>query len=119
MKEHKPVDITVHQSEEFLEIEWADGHVSKYPFYGLRKNCPCVMCKGGHSEMSKAADRSLFFKSSDWKWEIKDIKTVGNHALQITWNDGHNQGMYRWDVLRAMCPCEECYPSGYTEADDS
>jgi DUF971 family protein len=27
---------------------------------------------------------------------------VGNHALKISWNDGHNAGMYRWNLLREM-----------------
>lgn len=99
----KPASIEVSNSEQVLEITWADGHKSIYPLYGLRKNCPCVMCRGGHSEMGKY-EMGLFFVEPAQHFEIKNIETIGNHALRISWSDGHNTGMYRWDLLRAMCP---------------
>lgn len=99
----KPVSIEISNSDQILEITWADGHFSTYPLFGLRKNCPCVMCRGGHSEMGKY-EMELFFVDPVQRFEIKNIETIGNHALKISWNDGHNTGMYRWDLLRAMCP---------------
>ncbi|GAC1677392.1 MAG: hypothetical protein PVS2B2_13750 [Candidatus Acidiferrum sp.] len=33
---------------------------------------------------------------------------VGNYAIQITFNDGHATGIYSYDHLRTLCPCEEC-----------
>lgn len=35
---------------------------------------------------------------------ITNIKQVGNHAIQITWVDGHNSGMYGWETLRKLDP---------------
>lgn len=99
----RPDSIEVSNSEQVLEILWADGHKSVYPLFGLRKNCPCVMCRGGHSEMGKF-EMDLFFIDPPERYEITEIETVGNHALKISWDDGHNTGMYRWDLLRAMCP---------------
>lgn len=109
-KQYKPTNVTVYQSDQLLTIEWADGHTSEYPLEGLRKNCPCVICKGGHAHMGKPGDRSLFFEEPEREWEIKNIDQIGNHAIRIHWDDGHSNGMYRWDSLRDMCPCEECYP---------
>lgn len=48
--------------------------------------------------------------------EITDIQQVGNHAIQITWSDGHNAGMYRWETLRFLDPAnhkpaESCGPT--------
>ncbi|MEX2574338.1 MAG: DUF971 domain-containing protein [Balneolaceae bacterium] len=99
----KPESIEISNREQILELTWSDGHTSVYPLFGLRKNCPCVMCRGGHSEMGKY-EMNLFFVKPDRQYEINDIETVGNHALKISWNDGHNTGMYRWELLRAMCP---------------
>jgi len=107
---YKPKSVTVNQSDQNLTIEWADGHESVYGLEGLRRNCPCVICKGGHEQMGESADRSLFFQEPNREWEIKDIEQIGNHAIRIYWDDGHSNGMYRWDHLRKMCPCEECYP---------
>jgi DUF971 family protein len=33
---------------------------------------------------------------------------VGNYAVRFIWDDGHDSGMYSWDRLRQMCPCDEC-----------
>ncbi|MEX0994625.1 MAG: DUF971 domain-containing protein [Balneolaceae bacterium] len=99
----KPVSVEVDNEGQVLEIEWTNGHLSVFPLFGLRKNCPCVMCRGGHSQMGQF-EMKLFFVEPTRRYEIQDIKQVGNHALKITWDDGHDSGMYRWDLLRAMCP---------------
>jgi DUF971 family protein len=33
---------------------------------------------------------------------------VGKYAIRFKWNDGHDQGIYSWQFLREVCPCEEC-----------
>ena len=33
---------------------------------------------------------------------------VGKYALKFKWNDGHELGIYSWQWLRQICPCEEC-----------
>ena len=104
-----PTDIEVRNSEQELEIKWSDGHTSKYTLFGLRKNCPCVTCRGGHGKMD-SFDRSLFFVEPNQRYTVENIKQIGNHAIQITWSDGHNTGMYQWETLRKLCPCKECYP---------
>jgi len=104
-----PTGIEVSNSDQILEIKWSDGHHSEYSLFGLRKNCPCVVCRGGHGNMN-TFDRSLFFVEPTRHYEIEDIKQIGNHAIKIFWSDGHSNGMYQWETLRAMCPCEECYP---------
>ena len=40
--------------------------------------------------------------------ELDSLEQVGNYALQINWKDGHSYGIYSWDYLRELCPCEEC-----------
>lgn len=98
-----PAGIEVSNKEQVLEIIWADGKKSVYPLYGLRKNCPCVMCRGGHANMSNF-EPEAFFEKNTRRIEIRSMKQVGNHALQITWGDGHNTGMYRWETLRWLDP---------------
>lgn len=105
----KPISIEVRNSDEEFEIQWSDDHRSIYPLFGLRKNCPCAECRGGHERMGYF-DRSLFFVSPNEHYRVEDIRQIGNHAIQITWNDGHNTGMYQWETLRQLCPCEKCYP---------
>ena len=39
---------------------------------------------------------------------LKTILPVGSYAITPVWEDGHEAGIYRWDYLRALCPCGEC-----------
>lgn len=105
----QPEKVEVGNSDQELFIKWADGHTSVFPLFGLRKNCPCVTCRGGHGRMNRF-DRSLFFVEPNQHFEVESINQIGNHAIQIIWNDGHNTGMYQWETLRELCPCKECYP---------
>ncbi|MDZ7682106.1 MAG: gamma-butyrobetaine hydroxylase-like domain-containing protein [Fodinibius sp.] len=41
-----PKGIEVSNSDQVLQIEWSDGHHSEDSLFGLRKNCPCVDCRG-------------------------------------------------------------------------
>ena len=33
---------------------------------------------------------------------IKNIETVGEYAIQITWKDGHNTGIYTYEYLQEL-----------------
>ncbi|MEE9472964.1 MAG: gamma-butyrobetaine hydroxylase-like domain-containing protein, partial [Acidimicrobiia bacterium] len=30
------------------------------------------------------------------------------YAVSIHWSDGHASGIYRFEFLRQICPCEQC-----------
>jgi len=36
------------------------------------------------------------------------LQLVGNYAITIQWSDGHSTGIYAFDKLRQLCPCEIC-----------
>ncbi len=38
----------------------------------------------------------------------QEIEPVGRYGMRITWSDGHNLGIYTFEYLRKLCPCEEC-----------
>lgn len=98
-----PTGIEVNNEKQVLDISWEDGSRSQYPLFGLRKNCPCVACRGGHDKMNVFEPESFFIENPPLM-NITNIKQIGNHAIQITWVDGHNSGMYRWETLRELDP---------------
>ena len=102
-----PAEVEIRNSEGELFIRWQDGHESVYPLFGLRKNCPCVECRGGHGQMG-SFDKSLFSVEPTQNFSVEDIDKVGNHAIRIYWSDGHSNGMYQWETLRKLCPCSVC-----------
>ena len=42
------------------------------------------------------------------KITAKGANAVGNYALQIQFSDGHATGIYSFEHLREICPCERC-----------
>jgi DUF971 family protein len=91
--EHTPVSLDAPMGQPWLSIEWADGFSQKIPALILRGYCPCAGCQGhgGTIEFTSGHD-----------CELRDIQTVGNYALSITWGDGHSAGIYSFDFLRSL-----------------
>lgn len=100
-KKFQPVSIDVSNSEQQMTISWGDGVTSVFPLFGLRKNCPCVECRGGHDKMGQY-EPHLFKVEPTREYKVNSAETIGNHALKISWDDGHNSGMYKWELLREM-----------------
>jgi DUF971 family protein len=96
-----------------MDIEWKDGHHSHYTFPFLRDACPCALCddergKAGRKpgERPKLAPGALpMFKEAA---KPLSAEPVGKYAIKFHWNDGHELGIYSWQFLRDVCPCEEC-----------
>lgn len=108
MNSIKPTGITADRNERVLIINWNDGHVSRLPFAGLRKECPCVNCKGGHDYMGTPPDPIVVRDTVDDSINIEEIQAMGSYALSFLWSDGHWEGIYTWQYLREACPCPEC-----------
>jgi DUF971 family protein len=114
----KPAEIKVQVSTGAgVDIVWSDGHASHYDFAYLRERCPCAMCNdertkkaefaaSGAPPMPVMAPSALpMFKP---KAKARAAHAVGNYALQIDFSDGHSTGIYSYDYLRTVCPCEDC-----------
>jgi DUF971 family protein len=39
---------------------------------------------------------------------LEGIRGVGNYAVELHWQDGHNTGIFTFDYLRSLCPCSTC-----------
>ena len=82
------------EDEKTLMIHWSTGDVKKYDIVHLRKNCPCALCvdeKTGKRTMNpnliKDSVRPLV------------VKSIGNYALTIHFDDGHKTGLYTYEKL--------------------
>ena len=90
-----------------IKIDWRDGHHSDYP---LRDECPCATCTGAHGTEPQRSNYSKpeLFPMFKPVLRMDSVEAVGSYAVRIYWNDNHNSGIYSFDHLRAICPCEEC-----------
>ncbi len=88
-----------------LVLTWTDGHRSELPLDALRRACPCATC----GDSGPAKSRSpLHVLAPTAPSEVRDIQAVGLYALQFFWSDGHETGIYSFELLRALCECPEC-----------
>jgi DUF971 family protein len=107
----KPIGIKVHASTgQGVEITWSDGHASRYEFAYLRQHCPCAVCNDERTRKESLTGTSPTAVLPMFKPKVtaKSAKAVGNYAIHIEFSDGHSTGIYSFDHLREICPCEEC-----------
>jgi DUF971 family protein len=120
----KPADIKVRVSTGAgVDIVWADHHTSHYDFVYLREHCPCAMCnderlkkEGMAAHTSSTIGSGAVLPMFKPRPTARAAKAVGNYAVQIDFSDGHTTGIYSYDYLRTICPCEECGKAFRTHA---
>ena len=88
-----PILLTPIPEENLLRVLWDDDIMSDYPFVYLRGWCPCAVCQGhgGERHFTQVEDPQLV-----------SITLVGNYAVNPTWNDGHETGIYTFEYLREL-----------------
>jgi DUF971 family protein len=96
-----------------VDITWKDGHISHYGFVYLRDACPCAMCEDEREKSGRKPGESKKLASNAlplFKERARPVSAepVGKYAIKFVWNDKHDLGIYSWQFLREVCPCEEC-----------
>jgi DUF971 family protein len=94
-----PTEINHIKARAVVRVTWDDGHVGQYDEAYLRGYCPCALCQGHGAQLR-------FIDTPDAK--LVEIRAVGNYAIELFWQGGHSTGIYTFDYLRALCPCEVC-----------
>jgi len=87
-----PEDITVHSASKVLEVSFSDGARFRIPFELLRVCSPSaeVQGHGPGQETLQTGKREVILTA---------LEPVGNYAVQPTFSDGHNTGLYTWEYL--------------------
>jgi len=91
----RPKEILEHEGQ--LEIVWSDGSESRFPYDFLRNHCPCAVCV---DEWTGERKQLVLLLPSNF--HPVTIEPVGNYAVQITWSDGHNSGIYSFRSLKEL-----------------
>jgi len=97
-----PVRVQVSTDEQTLTVEWADDNTSVFPLDALRRACPCAECQG--KEVDAIAPPRARDAQPDRRWTNLDVEPAGSIGIRITWDDGHNAGIFRWDRLHRLQP---------------
>ena len=90
-----PTDITAMDKGRVLEVGFDDGQVIRLTAEKLRVESPSAEVQG-HSPSQK---RTITGKANV---AIVAIEPVGNYAIKIVFDDGHDTGLFTWDYLRQL-----------------
>lgn len=90
-----PTSITVHQQSRVLEVGFADGQLFRIPFELMRVYSPSaeVQGHGPGQEVLQTGKRDVV---------LTGLEPVGNYAVQPTFSDGHDTGIFSWDYLHFL-----------------
>ena len=91
-KSPQPTALTLHQASRALEISFDDGANFRLPFEFMRVYSPSaeVAGHGPGQEVLQTGKREV---------GITAIDAVGHYAVQPSFSDGHNTGIFSWDYL--------------------
>ena len=87
-----PTEIKLHQVSNILEISFANGSVFQLPSEYLRVYTPSAEALGH-------APGQEILQVGKENVTIKEIKPIGNYAIAPVFSDGHDSGIYTWDLL--------------------
>ena len=90
-----PTEITLHQQSRQLEIAFDDGARYSLPFEFLRVHSPSAEVRG-HG----AGQETL--QVGKQKVNLLNIDPVGSYAVKLTFDDGHDSGLYTWEYLHEL-----------------
>ena len=87
-----PTEIKLHQKSRLMEIEFSDGKRFEMPFEFLRVYSPSAEVRG-HGPGQEV------LQTGKQEVGIVSLEPVGSYAVQPTFSDGHDTGIYSWDYL--------------------
>lgn len=87
-----PQALTVHEQSRVLEVVFSDGAAFRLPFELLRVYSPSaeVQGHGPGREVLQTGKRDV---------TLIGLASVGHYAVQPTFSDGHDSGIFTWDYL--------------------
>ena len=103
-----PTAITLHGQSRVLEVGFSDGNTFRIPFELMRVYSPSaeVQGHGPGQEVLQTGKREV---------DIVAMDQVGNYAVQPTFSDGHNSGIFSWDYLYYLGSEQDGLWSQYNE----
>ena len=88
-----PTQLTLHRASHVLEVGFDDGSSFRLPAEYLRVNSPSAEVQGHGNKVLVGGKQDV---------GIDEISPVGNYAVLLKFSDGHQTGIFSWDVLHEL-----------------
>ncbi|MEO5343353.1 MAG: DUF971 domain-containing protein [Gammaproteobacteria bacterium SHHR-1] len=87
--------MTLHQQSRSLEVGFSDGSRYQLPCEYLRVYSPSAEVRGHFGVGAKLV-------TGKQGVNITEIRPVGQYAVKIVFDDGHDSGLFDWDYLHKL-----------------
>lgn len=88
------------QGDDRVRVTWSDGQVRECTAGELRNRCPCATCREERSASS--LDLPVLSLEKAQPLTVTGMKPIGSYAYNIAFSDGHDSGIYTFELLREM-----------------
>lgn len=85
-----------------LLMEWSDGRKQEFTPRQLRSACPCATCREKRNAAADPLALPVLKDPQAGPLRILGMQPVGNYAYTIAFSDGHDTGIYSFDLLREL-----------------
>jgi len=102
-----PTDIKLHKKSKSLELTYRNASYELRAEY-LRVHSPSAEVRGHGVGQETLQVKKKFVA-------ISNIELVGNYALKISFDDGHDSGLFTWDYLYDLSVNHDSYWDKYLE----
>lgn len=104
-----PTNIKLHQQSRSLEVSFSDDNTFNLSCEYLRVMSPSAEVKGHGpgQEVLQLGKENV---------NITEIEPMGNYAVKLIFDDGHNTGLYTWDYLYELGEQQETKWQEYLSA---
>ena len=103
---HPPSDIKAHHRSRELEVVYAGGRSHRLAYELLRVFSPSAEVRGHSADEHKLQTGKKYVR-------INEIEPVGNYAVRIVFDDGHDTGIYTWEMLADLGERQDQYWQQY------
>jgi DUF971 family protein len=104
----KPVEISLHQKSRVLKIAFDNGENFALSYEYLRVHSPSAEVQGhgpGQGVLQVGKEDVM----------ITRVDPVGSYAIQPSFDDGHDTGIYSWETLYDLGKNQERYWQEYLD----
>ncbi|MBE65607.1 MAG: 1-(5-phosphoribosyl)-5-((5-phosphoribosylamino)methylideneamino)imidazole-4-carboxamide isomerase [Gammaproteobacteria bacterium] len=87
-----PTEVKLRRQSNTLELSYSDGSQLEFSSEFLRVHSPSAEVRGhGKGQEVLQTGKRLV--------KLKNVEPVGNYAVKLEFDDGHNTGIFSWDYL--------------------
>lgn len=92
MSMQPPKEIKLLQKQKVVQVTFANGTAHNFSCYFLR-------CHSPSAEMRGHGQQKPDVQAIDPQVNILSIEPVGNYAVKLVFDDGHQSGLFSWQTL--------------------